>query len=296
MSKFTDVTFVRGPKHSYLSMNLQKTDDGSWTVDMHGFIDKCLDGKVIKVGATSPATEDLFITDESAILLEDKQKAQFHTDVARLLYLAKRGRMDILTAISHLCSRVKAPNVDDLRKLTRVHAYLMKTRELVLRYKSRCVVDVTAYIDASFGVHDDFSSRSGLVTVVAGAAVAACSAKQKLVTKDSTESELVSLTDGSTLVLWSREWVLSQGHKLGPTIIYQDNKSVLSLMDTGRTTKQRTKHLNVRYFYIRDRIQKNELRLDYLPTGSMIADLMTKPLLGKLLISLRTAMLGFGKK
>ena len=79
---------------------------------------------------------------------------------------------------------------------------------------------------------------------------------------------------------------------MGPTLIYQDNKSVLSVMYTGRTTKQRTKHLNVRYFFVRDSIQKMELKLEYLPTKLMIADLMTKPVVGKLLVSLRNAMLG----
>jgi hypothetical protein len=182
--------------------------------------------------------------------------------------------------------------VDDLRKLTRVHAYLKKTRDLVLKFGRGCKVELIALIDASFGVHHDYTSRSGLVLKLAGGAVGGSSSKQKLVVKDSTESEIVGLSDESTKVIWAREWLLSQGYKLPPTLIYQDNKSVLSLMATGRTTKQRTKHLNVRYFFIRDRIAKQELRLEYLPTKRMVADLMTKPIVGKLLVSLRGDMLG----
>jgi hypothetical protein len=273
-------------------MRLQKKADGCWEVDMHSFIDRCLADKQIKVGATSPATADLFDIDESSPLLNIGKKASFHTDVARLLYLAKRTRLDILTAVSFLCSRVREPNDDDLRKLTRVHAYLMKTRNLVLRYACGCKVDVVAYVDASFGVHHDFTSRSGVSLEVAGATVGGWSTKQKLVTKHSTESEIVCLSDGSSLVIMAREWMICQGYKLGPTVIYQDNKSVLSLMTTGRTMKQRTKHLNVRYFFVMDRIKNQELRLEYLPTKLMIADLFTKPVVGKLLVSLRSAMLG----
>jgi hypothetical protein len=85
---------------------------------------------------------------------------------------------------------------------------------------------------------------------------------------------------------------LSRGYKLGPTLIYQDNnKSILSVMYTGQITKQRTKHLNVRYFFVRDRIQKMELRLEYLSAKLMIANLMTKPVVGKLLVSLQNSML-----
>lgn len=134
-SQFAEVSFVEGPTHSYLSMHLQKNKEGGWEVNMHSFIDKCLNGKQIHVGATSPATEDLFDIDESAPLLNTVDKALFHTDVARLLYLAKRTRLDILTTVSFLCSHVREPNVDDLRKLTRAHAYLMKTRDLDVRSK-----------------------------------------------------------------------------------------------------------------------------------------------------------------
>ena len=55
--------------------------------------------KKIHRGATSPALENLFDVPEESPRLEDAQKKSFHTDVARLLYLAKRARMDILTAV-----------------------------------------------------------------------------------------------------------------------------------------------------------------------------------------------------
>ena len=111
-------------------------------------------------------------------------------------------------------------------------------------------------------------------------------------TKSSTESEIVALSDGATPVLWGREWMLAQGHVLGPTIIYQDNQGVIALLTNGRNARNRTRHLNVRFFFIKNRIEMGHLSAVYMPNDRMIADLMTKSVTGKLLISLRSRMFG----
>lgn len=290
--RFNEVTFVHGSKHSYLSMNMTKEDD-HWRIDMHNFISKCIDGKNCSTGATSPALDDLFEISEDSATLDDDAKKLFHTDVARLLYLAKRARMDILTAVSHLCSRVRDPTEEDQKKLNRVFMYLFSTKDHVMKFKIGCIVDIIAYIDASFGIHMDGSSRTGVVLYMVGVVIAAWTCKQKIVTKSATESEIVGLSDGCTMVLWAREWLIAQGYtNLGPTMVYQDNQGVLALMSNGRNPRQRTKHLNVRYFFMVDRILSKELCLAYMPTGKMIADLMTKPVNGKLFLYLRDLLMG----
>ncbi len=112
-----------------------------------------------------------------------------------------------------------------------------------------------------------------------------------MVTKSSTEAEIVALSDGVSVVLWGREWILAQGYDLGPTVVYQDNKGVLNLMRNGRNNKERTKHLNIRYFFVQDRVKNGELVLEYINTKDMLADLMTKPVNGALLKHLRSKMM-----
>jgi hypothetical protein len=162
-----------------------------------------------------------------------------------------------------------------------------------MKFKIGCAVELEAYIDASFGTHMDGSSRTGIVLYMAGVVIAAWTCKQKLVTKSACESEIVALSDGCTMVLWAREWMIAQGYiNLGPTVIFQDNQGVLALMKNGRSAQQRTKHLNVRYFFVIDRVAKGELKLEYMPTATMIADLMTKPVNGRLFVRLRAKLLG----
>jgi hypothetical protein len=113
-----------------------------------------------------------------------------------------------------------------------------------MRFKIGCKIGLSAYIDASFGSHMDGSSRTGVVLYMAEVVIAAWTFKQKLLTKSACESEIVALSDGCTMVLWAREWLIAQGYvSVGPTVIFRNNQGVLALMRNGKTAQQRTKHL-----------------------------------------------------
>ena len=101
-------------------------------------------------------------------------------------------------------------------------------------------------------------------------------------TRSSTESELVAISDSLSQILWTREYMLAAGVPLRPAVLYQDNLSTTFLANKGRSTSERTRHIKIRYFFIRHYIDANEIILEYMPTASMIADIMTKPLHGDL--------------
>ena len=119
------------------------------------------------------------------------------------------------------------------------------------------------------------------------------STKQKIVTKSSTEAELVSLSDGCSQIIWSREFLIHQGYNLSTATVYEDNKSTMVLILKGKSSSNRTRHINVRYFFIKDRIDAGEIEVKYMPTDEMIADILTKPLQGKKFIELRTKLLNW---
>ena len=87
-------------------------------------------------------------------------------------------------------------------------------------------------------------------------------------------------------------FVRAQGHDLGPVILYQDNKSSMASIKKGKLTGRNTKHVNVRYFFIKDRVEQGEVEVKYLSTNDMIADGLTKPLQGALFRKHRDFMLG----
>jgi len=93
-------------------------------------------------------------------------------------------------------------------------------------------------------------------------------------------------------VLWTRHFLAAQGEYLPTTTIYQDNKSTILLAENGKTSSsKRTRHLNVRYYFITDQIKKGQVKVAFCPTQDMVADFFTKPLQGNLFVLMRKRIL-----
>jgi hypothetical protein len=112
------------------------------------------------------------------------------------------------------------------------------------------------------------------------------------VTKSSTEAEIVGVSDAMGGNLGLMYLMEEQGYNVKPLILYQDNKSAIALLEKGRSTSQRTKHIATRYFFIKDRITSNEIKLVHMGTDDMIADFYTKPLQGDLFRKMRDKIMG----
>jgi hypothetical protein len=119
------------------------------------------------------------------------------------------------------------------------------------------------------------------------------STKQKLNTRSSTETEIVGADDFMPAICWTRYFMEAQGYKVQDNILFQDNKSSILLEKNGKaSSSKRTKHINIRYFFITDRISKDEVSVVWCPTGDMIGDYATKPLQGALFRKFRDQIMG----
>ena len=119
------------------------------------------------------------------------------------------------------------------------------------------------------------------------------SSKQKLTTRSSTECEVVGVYDQLPQMIWTDLFLKAQGLSLGTTVLYQDNMSAMLLEKNGRmSSTKRTKHMNVRYFYITDLVKQEAVSIQHCPTERMIADFFTKPLQGRLFQQLRDYVMG----
>jgi hypothetical protein len=124
-------------------------------------------------------------------------------------------------------------------------------------------------------------SHTGGVLSLGKGAIYATSTRQKVATKSSTEAELVGVSDVLSQVIWTRYFLEAQGYTVKDSIVYQDNQSAMLMEKNGRASSgKRTRHINIRYFFVTDRVENRELSIEYCPTGEMIADFFTKPLQG----------------
>jgi hypothetical protein len=281
--KEAPLTINRGTMHDYLGLTLDFSEKGIATIDMKRYIHNILDEMPADMAGVSatPAANHLFEVNPEANKLDDAKKEFFHHVVAQLLFLCKRARPDIQTAIAFLCTRVQHPDTDDYKKLARVIKYLRNTLDLPLRLQADSLKIAKWWVDASYAVHPDMKSHTGGVFTLGKGGIYNTSTRQKINTKSSTEAELVGVAEVLPQILWTQYFLQAQGYTSEDSIIYQDNKSAILLESNGTaSSSKRTRHINIRYYFVTDRIAHKEIRIVYCPTKAMIADFFTKPLQG----------------
>ena len=120
-------------------------------------------------------------------------------------------------AVSFLTTRVQSSTDDDLSKLHRVFKYLNSCPDLGITLEASDPLGIKAYIDASYGIHADGKSHSALVSSLGLGPISTASCKQKIVTKSSTEAELVAQSDYASPVLAHQAFPETQGiHMVQP--------------------------------------------------------------------------------
>jgi hypothetical protein len=182
------------------------------------------------------------------------------------------------------------PSNGDWKLVQHVLRYLSATKQFGLTYSSQSQ-PLQGYSDASYGENSiDRKSTGGYVFMMNGAAISWCSRKRDIVTLSSTEAEYVSLTDSFKEALWYRGLIKDLTSQSLCIPIAEDNRGAIKLA-SDPTWSRRTKHIDVRYHYVREVVANGSVSRSYCPTNSMIADAMTKSL-GKLLHAKHSKAMG----
>jgi len=294
--KEAPLTVKRGKKHEYLGIDMDFTTPGKVVFTMIPFIEQIIEetpAVIMKGACVTPAANHLNRIDPKAKKLSKQDADLFHHIVAKLLYLAKRVRPDLQTAVAFLCTRVQAPDVDDFRKLGRCVRYLALTKDTCpLTLEADDSHGIKWWVDASYAVHNDMRSHTGATMTLGKGSVISMSTKQKINTRSSTEAELVGVNDAIGMILWTRNFLIAQGYKVQDNVVFQDNQSAMLLANNGRmSSSKKTKHIQVRYFFITDNIRRKQARVEYCPTDDMVGDYFTKPRQGSGFVRFRSTIL-----
>jgi hypothetical protein len=289
-----ELTVTRGVTHDYLGMTLDYSMPGEVMVRMDDYVHNLLSDAPDDMDgvATTPAADHLFTVSADPEYLDGPTSDLFHSMTAKLLFLCKRARPDIQTAVAFLTTRVKRPDTDDYKKLTRVIKYLRGTPNLALTLEADNTHIIKWWVDASFAIHKDMKSHTGGTLSLGKGSLYSTSTRQKLNTKSSTEAKLVGVDDVMPMILWTQYFLDAQGYGMVENKVFQDNQSAMLLERNGRrSSSRRMRHINIRYFFVTDRIQSKELTVEYCPTEEMLADMFTKPLQGSSFRRFRTAVM-----
>jgi histone deacetylase 1/2 len=279
---YKEVKVNHGPVVDYVGMTFDFRVEGEVSITMQSCVDDILSGSGVTDAKVTPATSRLFDVRSDAVKATATEEKFFRSYVAKVLYLAKRVRPECLTAVAFLTTRVNECDQDDLNKLNRLLGYILGTRERGITLRVGESMTVRAFIDAAYGVHTSSGkSHTGCVIVLGDAGPLFCkSVKQKIVTKSSTEAELVGLSDTASQALHLRNFVIAQGYETGPAVIYQDNLSCMSLMKRGGPSSERSRHIAIRHFWLSEKVADKDVIIEHLSTEKMVANVLTKPVQG----------------
>ena len=205
------------------------------------------------------------------------RKVPYREAIGSLMYAAVATRPDIAFAVSTLSQFLENPGEAHWEAVKRVFRYLAGTKELALTYGGEHF-DLLGYTDADGASQEHRHAISGHAFLVDGGAVSWSSRKQELVTLSTAEAEYVAATHAAKEAIWLRRLVGDLfPFLLTRTILYCDNQAALKLaMDDNYHA--RTKHISIRYHFIREVAASGVLKLVYCPTDDMTADILTKAL------------------
>lgn len=290
---FHGIKWKHGDKHNYLGMTFQfDRNQRKVTIAMSNYVDELLAKYHVNGVSKTPCGMDLFTVREDDAALNVIEKETYHSNVASVLYLAKRVRPDLLLTVAFLTTRVNSPTEGDKRKLEKLMRYINGTRNLSITIDGSQIRTPWVSIDASYGTHHDGKSHTGLIEGVGTTGFHFKSSKQKTVTRSSTESEIMGVSDGLSQAISTREFLKHQRYDIGPTMLFQDNTSCIRMLETGKITSERSKHIDIRNFWVKEKIDNGDITIKYVKSDDMVSDLLTKPITGKRFFILRDKIMG----
>jgi len=200
--------------------------------------------------------------------------------VGALMYLAVTTRPDIAFTVGTLARFSSKPGVGHWKAVKHLFRYLKGTLDLKLVYKPDSSGEFfTSFSDADHGgCKSTGRSTSAYLIKVGTGAVSWRSKLQSIVALSTTESEYIAAVEAGKEILWMRNILEEFGYKLtSPSILRIDNQSAINVAKNPEH-HGRMKHLDLRFYWLRDCVESGQISPQYTPTAEMAADILTKAL------------------
>lgn len=274
-----------------------------WNISAVGTIDSILKQYNVDSECVTPATLDSFNFSNSDTGNNTKElDKKYLSKLMKLFYIANKYRYDILQSVSYMSLRSHKTTLKDYKNIDRCLSYLVHSREDCLLLKPTHHLQIVGWCDSSYNIHADSTSHSGIIVSISEtddkkpASIVYCSsAKQKAVSRSSFEAEAISLqsTLYNCIIIWNLLQELNIANHFASTIkIYNDNLSLISMVKEPNNGTKTTRHILNRINYINKYIQDGKLEVVYMPTEELVADVLTKSLVGSTFRKFKSELLG----
>lgn len=209
---------------------------------------------------------------------EEKESVSFpyREAVGSLLFLALVSRPDISYAVNLVCRYVNNPNSNHVKAVKQIIKYLIGTRHFGIEYKGNA--DLVGYSDSDYA--SDVESRkstTGYLFSMNNGPITWASRKQQTIALSTMEAEFMATCDATKELIWLKQFLYELGEHQNPVKLYVDNQAAIRLI-CNPVYHQRSKHIDVRYKFIREKVEQGTLIVEYIESSNQLADFLTKAL------------------
>lgn len=200
--------------------------------------------------------------------------------IGSLMYAALGSRPDLCESISLLSRFQDKAGTCLYKALKRVLRYIKGTLNLTLMFRPNKNIDVLCgFVDSDWGGDTvDRKSTTGFIFKMFNCTISWTSKKQQSVAISSTESEYVALSLAVTEACWLRKILIDFNFLMNePVVLYEDNRSAICIANNPENNK-RLKHIDIKFFFIKEKIDKGVIKIVHVKTEDQVADMFTKPL------------------
>lgn len=263
-----------------LGMNVKFNKlEGSVTLDQESYIDTLLQ----KFNMTDCKTYDTPMETKLNVNMDQKLNDQvpFQQLIGSLMYLSVLTRPDITYSVSYLSQFNNCHTDEHWHYAKRVLKYLKKTKSFGIKYCKNGNSEIKGFADADWA-NDSLDRRSytGFCFLLSNGIISWESRKQKTVALSSCEAEYMSISEACKEAIYLRALQFEITSKMYTLSLFNDNQSAQKL-STNPVLHKKSKHIDVKYHFARECVSNNIVKLHYLPTANMPADLLTKSLCAK---------------
>lgn len=257
--------------------------NGKLWLSQENYIEKVLKRfNMISAKAVSSPLAGHFKLSSSQCPSSDKEKEEmsrvpYASAVGSLMYAMVCTRPDIAHAVGVVSRFLSNPGKEHWAAVKWILRYLRGTSRICLCF-GRGEPMLDGYTDSDMaGDVDSRKSVSGFMMTFAGGAVSWQSKLQKCVALSTTEAEYIAITEGCKEALWIKKFLEELGMQQEKCTIYCDSQSAIHLSKNS-TFHSKSKHIDVRYHWIRDVLEAKELYLEKIHTSENGSDMFTKAL------------------
>ena len=270
-----------GPVSYYLGMNVSYGKEGTVHLCQETFIHQLIQRYDLDSLRPSkiPMEPSVKLSSKVGQKLNMDQKKQYQSMVGALNYLATVSRLDISLATGVAARFCADPTQEHMDAVYKIYAYLKGTPSIGPVYKKNgwCF---EGFVDSDWaGCPDTRRSTSGFLYTLSGGPFSWCSKRQKSVALSTYEAEYVAAAETAKEAIWLKSLInkLSTGQEISDVQLYIDNNAAMKLAKNPEF-HGRTKHIELRHHFLRERVLDGELTLTRVDTKNNLADILTKPL------------------